>query len=144
MPTGPVMDLVLRHLATSHSITMPKGLGNVTRGAGTCGRKRRLADRFRQALPHWHENQAIVSAETFCATHRPQKENRKQVAFSKGTAAGAEAEIAAAIVAVEFEIALEPDLVGGDLHTAPRRTTVRRGGNEPLAPSYAVGDWWAN
>jgi len=92
-----------------------------------CG-DRRLSDGLRQPRPHRHEDQTIVPPKTFGAAHGLQKKNGKEVTFKKRTAPRTEARATAAIVAVKFEIPLEPELVRGVIcHSTPRNHETSKG-----------------
>lgn len=85
----------------------------------------RLACRFWEPFLHRHENQPIVPAETFRATHWLQKKDRKNVAFGKRAASRTETGVAAAIATVKFKESLGPQLVEEIFrHTAPRKAKL--------------------
>lgn len=75
------------------------------------------AARFGHPLMHRSENQPVIPAETFSATHRLQKKKWKQEFFDQCPASGAEPNLAATIATT---IRRECGLVGGITHNAPR------------------------
>jgi hypothetical protein len=97
-------------------------LSNVSAVAGThSGSWPFHSGNYRQSITQRHEDEAIVPAETFAASHRLKKKKRKKIPFGECAGAGAKAKFAAAIVAVKGEMLLQPKACTGiACHSAPQ------------------------